>query len=116
MRADVSAAAPRCTAIVDRPYREASAFPAWFVNITDFATGGKRAFTFDVTGYARVSERGLFVFDVDRVISVTGRIGAQTLTSAVGTPMLAALEAGTHRLDLHATIAGESWRLVPTWN
>ena len=44
LRADMRADAPACTAIVDRPYSEASAFPAWFVNITDFATGGTRAF------------------------------------------------------------------------
>jgi hypothetical protein len=116
VRVDMRADAPVCTAIVDGPYQDASAFPAWFVNITDFATAGRRAFTFDVSGYARVSERGLFAIALDRGMNVTGRIGTNPVASTGGTPMLAALEPGTHRLELHATMTGEAWRFVPTWN
>jgi hypothetical protein len=116
VRADMHAKAPTCTAIVDRPYVEASAFPAWFVNITDFASGGKRAFTMALSGYVRVNERGLFVMDVGRGMDVTGRIGSLDVTSTGGRPMLAALDPGTHRIDLRATMMGEDWRLVPTWN
>src|SRR3954466_1886219 len=61
VRADMRSDNPACTAIVDRPYNEASAFPAWFVNLTDFDSGGRRPVTFDLTGYAHVKERGLFV-------------------------------------------------------
>jgi len=113
---DLRADAPACTAIIDRSYAQASAFPAWFVNITDFATGGKRAFALDVSGYARVTARGLFVIEVDRGMTVTGRVGAQAVASKDGAPMLAALEPGTHRLDLRATLTGEAWRFMPTWN
>jgi hypothetical protein len=116
VRADMRAETPSCTAIVDRPYLQASAFPAWFVNITDFASEGKRAFTMAVSGYVRVRERGLFVVDVDRGMDVNGRIGSQDVASRAGTPMLAALDPGTHRIDLHASMTGEAWRLVPTWN
>jgi len=116
VRADMRAEMPSCTAIVDRPYSMASAFPAWFVNITDFASQGKRAFTMALSGYVRVSERGLFVVDVDRGMEVSGRIGSQDVASAVGAPMLAALDPGTHRMDLRAKMTGEAWRLVPTWN
>ena len=114
-RADMRAKSA-CTAIVDRPYLEASAFPAWFVNITDFASGGKRAFMMALSGYVRVKERGLFVIDVDRGMDVAGRIGSQDVASAGGRPMLAALDPGTHRIDLRATMTGEAWRLMPTWN
>ncbi|HET9830473.1 MAG TPA: hypothetical protein VFP91_02135, partial [Vicinamibacterales bacterium] len=116
VRAGMWADAPKCTAIVDRSYSEASAFPAWFVNITDFASTGPRALAFELSGYARVNERGLFVLDVDRGMTVSGRIGSNEVSSHDGTPMLAALDAGTHRLDLRATMTGEAWRLVPTWN
>ena len=116
VRGDMRAEAPACTAIVDRPYAEASAFPAWFVNITDFATSGKRDLSMDVSGYTKVGERGLFVVDVDRDMTVSGRIGSQDVSSADGRPMLATLDAGTHRIDLHAVLTGERWRLVPTWN
>jgi hypothetical protein len=116
VRADWRSDAPRCTAIVDRPYADASAFPAWFVNITDFATSGQRHLTMDVSGYARVGERGLFVMEVGRDMAVTGRIGAEDVSSSDGRPMLAVLDAGVHRLDLHATLVGDRWRLVPTLN
>ena len=116
VRADMRAEVPACTAIVDRPYLEASAFPAWFVNITDFASGGKRAFTMALSGYVRVNERGLFVIDVGRGMDVAGRVGTVDVTSIGGRPMLAALDPGTHRIDLHTTMTGEDWRLVPTWN
>jgi len=116
LRSDWRADSPRCTAIVDRPYGEASSFPAWFVNITDFATSGRRDLTMDVNGYTTVGARGLFVVDVDRDMTVTGRIGTQDVQSTTGKPMLAALEAGTHRIDLHATLTGDRWRMVPTWN
>jgi hypothetical protein len=107
---------PACTAIVDRPYAEASAFPAWFVNITDFASPEKRKIVLDVSGYARVPQRGLFVIEAGEDMTVSGRIGSEDVASTSGTPMLAALDAGTHRIDLHATLTGDRWRLVPTWN
>jgi len=107
---------PACTAVVDRPYAGASAFPAWFVNITDFATAGRRQVVMDLSGYTRVKERGLFVVDVERDMAVTGRIGSQDVRSSAGTPMLAVLDPGTHRIDLHATLTGDRWRFVPTWN
>jgi hypothetical protein len=116
VRADMRADMPACTAIVDRRYSDASAFPAWFVNITDFATSGRRQLAMDVSGYARVSERGLFVMEVGSGMALTGRIGSQEVSSTGGRPMLAALDAGVHRVDLHGTLMGDEWRLVPTFN
>jgi hypothetical protein len=116
VRADWRGDSPRCTAIVDRPYLEASAFPAWFVNITDFATAGRRRLTMAVSGYARVSGRGLFVIETGRDMTVAGRIGPQEVSSADGRPMLATLDAGTHRVDLQATLTGDRWQFVPTLN
>ncbi len=116
VRADMRGDAPACTAIVDRPYEQASAFPAWFVNLTDFAARGRRAVALDVRGYVRVRERGLFVLDVDRGMHVSGSIDEAPLASTDGRPMLTALDPGTHRLDLRAEMSGDAWRLVPTWN
>src|SRR5665213_692197 len=116
MRADWRAGTPVCTAIVDRPYADASAFPAWFVNITDFATSGQRRLAMDVSGYMRVSGRGLLTIALDRDMTLTGRIGSQDVSSVEGRPVLAALDAGTHRIELHATLTGDRWRLLPEWN
>ena len=116
VRADWRADVPACTAIVDRPWPDASSFPAWFVNITDFATSGRRNLTMDVSGYVRAGERGLFVLDVDRDMTVGGRIASQDVSSTGGRPVLAALEAGPQPVDLHAALTGDRWRLVPTLN
>ena len=116
VRADWRADNPACTAIVDRPYADASSFPAWFVNITDFATSGRRDLALDVSGYMRTGERALFVLDVDRDMTVTGRLGSQDVSSTGGRPMMAALDAGPQRISLHATLTGDRWRLAPTLN
>ncbi|HVZ22554.1 MAG TPA: hypothetical protein VG871_15880 [Vicinamibacterales bacterium] len=120
LRAGWRSDAPACTAIIDRPYGETSAFPAWFVNITrnvaDFAESPAAPVVMDISGYASVRRRGLFVVDVDRGMHVTGRIGAQDVSSADGRPMLAVLDAGTHRIALHASLTGDRWRLVPTFD
>jgi hypothetical protein len=116
VRAGWRDASPSCTAIVDRPYASASAFPAWFLNITDMASGTRRGLRMDVNGYVRVKERGRFLIDLDRDMAVDGAIGSTRVTSTQGEPLAAALEAGTHRIDLRVRTTGDRWRFVPTWN
>jgi hypothetical protein len=116
VRAGLRDEAPSCTAIVDRPYGSVSAFPAWFLNITDAASGGQRDLRMDVNGYVRVNESGRLLIDLDRDMAVSGAIGSTTVTSAKGEPVAAALAAGTHRVDLHLQLTGDRWRFVPTWN
>jgi hypothetical protein len=72
VRADWRSAQPECTAIVARPYATASSFPAWFLNVTDFAAAGRRALALDVTGFIRVTTPGQFAVQFDRDMSVTG--------------------------------------------
>ena len=83
VRADWRADAPRCTAIVDRPYATWAAFPAWFVNFTDFLDcpdrvgvrldESSRHFTLEVTGAITVPDAGRFSIDLDRDMVLTGR-------------------------------------------
>ena len=94
VRGDWRAEVPACTAIVDRPYATASAFPAWFVNIVDFGGAGPRAVTLDLTGYARVSESGQFSIELDRDMTATGRIGSAPVSSAGGQTISAPLDPG----------------------
>ncbi len=116
VRAGWRADDPACTAIVDRPYADAASFPAWFVNITDFATGGRRNVTMDVRGEARAGERGLFVIETGRDMALTGRIDAQDVAASGGRPVLTALEPGVHHIELRASLTGAEWRFVPTFN
>jgi hypothetical protein len=116
VRAGWRAASPSCTAVIDRPYTVASAFPAWFVNITDFASSGHRDLAMDVSGYARVDRPGRLSIDLDRDMTMTGTIGSERVSSRDGSTVAAELDAGVHRLDLHARLTGDRWRLVPKWN
>ena len=116
VRAGWRDASPSCTAIVDRPYASASAFPAWFLNITDMVSGTRLGLRMDVDGYVRVKERGRFLIDLDRDMVVDGTIGSTGVTSTQGEPIATTLDAGTHRIDLHVRMAGDRWRFVPTWN
>jgi hypothetical protein len=116
VRAGWRDASPSCTAIVDRPYGSASAFPAWFLNVTDMVSGTRRGLGLDVSGYVRVKEPGRFVIDLERDMAVDGVIGSTGVTSTRGEPLAATLDAGTHRIDLHVRMAGDRWRFVPTWN
>lgn len=107
---------PGCTAIVARGYPTASSFPAWFLNITDFASDGRRSLALDVTGFIRVASAGQFAVELDRDMSVTGRIGGQTIASTAGTAVSVALAAGVHHLDIHAQLTGDRWKFTPLWN
>jgi len=98
VRADIRAAQPACTAIVDRPYATSAAFPAWFTNITGFDKEASTPLTLEVSGYVRSSERGLFAIE-------TG-----------GRPYLTALEPGTHPVKMQMAVTGDGWQLIPTFN
>ncbi len=126
VRADLRADAPACTAIVDRPYGEASAFPAWFANITDSGSGvayemararpAPPPITMDVTGAARVTERGQFSIELGRDMAASGRIGSQAVSSTDGRTMEASLDSGVHAISLHVAFAGDRRKFVPRWN
>jgi hypothetical protein len=115
LRAGWRRAVPACTAIIDRPYATLSAFPAWFLNITDFESRGRRAITLDVSGVVRVNEPGRFGLVLDRDMVVSGHVGEHQITGQRSNVSLP-LEAGTHALQLRARLTGDRWRLMPLWN
>jgi hypothetical protein len=118
VRADWRSETPACTAIVDRAYPDTSAFPAWFRNLlTDFDGSGSRRVAMDITGFARVRQRGLLVLEAGGDMAVQGLIDGREVSASEGRPLMTALEPGTHRLDLHAVFSGvHGWRLAPTFN
>jgi hypothetical protein len=125
LRADWRAETPSCTAIVDRPYSDWSAFPAWFVNITDFVPREDRArrgesaprhFQMDVTGVVTVAGSGRFSIDLGRDMTLDGTIGDAHVSSTDGAPVETPLEAGPHALALRIQMTGDRWRFAPLWN
>ncbi len=126
VRADWRAEAPACTAIIDRPYQTWSAFPAWFVNFTDFLDypdrvgvrldESTRRLSLEVSGAMRVSDAGRFSFDLDRDMVVTGHVDSTSVESSGGIQVAAALDPGVHQLAFHLQMTGDRWKFVPTWN
>lgn len=124
VRADWRSDSPACTAIVDRPYASVSAFPVWFLNITDFvselsaqkANPRPRRMAMDVRGSITVTEAGTFAVALDRDMALSGRIDQAAVSSSEGSPVTMTLAAGVHPIDLHLRLTGDAWRFVPTWN
>jgi hypothetical protein len=106
MRADWRAAAPRCTAIVTKPLREQREFPAWFLNVTSQLKGSADVLM-SARGYVTIaSPRTLDVSTTasNPVLRVDGRTAA----------IPAMVPAGTHAIEIAATLTGGDWRFVPT--
>jgi len=116
VRADWRADVPRCTAIIDRAYDDASAFPAWFTNVVDFIQPGRRDLTMKVSGTLAVEQEGRLTIETSETMAVAGSIGGQPVSAAPGAPIVALLPAGHHPVDLHARMIGQTWRFEPRWN
>lgn len=115
IRADWRAANPRCTAILDRPYRTADAFPAWFMNVLEHLPTPRRPVRMDVTGSITVAESGTLTLDTDETMQVSGRVGDQPIVQTSGRSAPLPLAAGTYPVALHALLA-DQWTFAPLWN
>ena len=116
VRADWRSDTPACTAIFDRPYRTASEFPVWFVNILDQLRPGHRDLSLAVTGSITVREAGTLTLLTGQDMRVTGRIGTADVAADAGRDVAVALGAGTHAISLDVRLIGERWRFMPEWN
>ncbi len=116
VRADWRDATPRCTAILDRPYRARSEFPAWFLNLLNAIRPDANDLALDVEGHVAVDHAGTFVIETGPDMAVDGEIGGASVVAAKGAPILAPLAVGSHAIALHVAIKGERWRFVPLWN
>ncbi len=116
VRADWRADAPVCTAIVDRSYRAAADFPAWWVNLMDFIHPGRPDLALELSGQVRVAEPGTFSLAAAEGMTLTGTVGREPVTAAPGESLAVPLGAGIHGVALHATLSGDQWSLMPLWN
>jgi hypothetical protein len=116
LRADWSADAPRCTAILDRAYRSRSEFPTWFVNLLNTIRPNAGELTLDVAGHLEVDRPGTFVVETGEDMIVDGQVGGARVSAADGAQILLQLAGGSHAIQLHVASRGERWRFVPLWN
>ena len=116
IRADWRAESPTCTAILDRPYRSADEFPAWFLNVLDQLRPGRRDISMAVSGAITVPDAGSLVIRTGEDMRVRGRIGNTDVETDRGGDIRVSLAPGTYAMSLDAQLTGDRWRLVPEWN
>jgi hypothetical protein len=115
VRANWRTGNPQCSAIVDRPFENRAAFPAWFVNLTDYEPEAQRALTLDLTGDLRARENGTFALQVGTGMHLEGTIDSVPLDTRTGRAE-ARLVPGVHHLTAHSSLSGDGWKLLPLWN
>jgi len=118
LRADWRADRPKCSAIVTRPYDDIQRFPAWFFNLPpdndswpspqDRPPGA--TLLMHVRGYLEAPHAGVLRIDtgpdMKSTIAVDGRaVDAESRVAE-----------GVHTIDIDATMTGDRWQLMPTWN
>ena len=118
LRADWHAASPTCSAIMTRSYDELRDFPASFFNLPpdndswpapqDRPPGATTAMR--VRGYLEAHAPGVLQIDTGPDVQATVALDGESLRGPV------AVAAGVHAVNIDATLTGDRWRLVPTWN
>jgi hypothetical protein len=107
VRADWRAPRPQCTAILTRPLGMQTAFPAWYLNVTDLMLGG-RDFTMTVRGWITIPEARTLTVEIDRDVQFSGLVGGAALGAGPLT-----LPPGSHYLDATLRLTGNAWRFEP---
>ncbi|HUQ86884.1 MAG TPA: hypothetical protein VM096_04940 [Vicinamibacterales bacterium] len=124
VRADWRSAAPQCSAIMTRPYREFREFPVWFFNMppTDHnlpAPEDRPPYaTFDMTasGYFDVPSRAELIVETGETMQTTLIVDGSVVAADDPTRHQALLEAGRHFVQVKATMTGSRWTFVPLLN
>ena len=116
LRADWRAIRPRCTAILDRPYRSSTEFPVWFLNILDTIRPGRNDLALEIGGHVTVQDAGNLEFQFGRDTRASGHVDDVPVSSNDGEPIVLRIPKGTHAVDLELELKGDQWRFVPLWN
>src|SRR5262249_34900676 len=120
VRADWRDADPACAAIMTRGYRRLEEVPVWFFNLP--AADGRLPQGGDippdttarivVSGSLTAARGGVF-----RLATTPGVAATATIDGRAGAaPDGVALDPGSHRIVIDATLTGDRWRLLPMWN
>jgi hypothetical protein len=115
VRADWRAESPQCTAILDRSYASTREFPAWFVNLVNAIRPDRADVSMALSGYVRVSDSGTFVLPIGEGMQVSAAIDGAPVASEQGA-ITASLAPGAHAIQVNASLRGDRWQLLPTWN
>ena len=124
VRADWRSAAPQCSAILTRPYREFKEFPVWFFNMppTDnnlpVAEDRPPYATLDmtVTGYLHADDPGEIIIETGETMATTMVIDGRVIEPSGPSRHQVAIERGRHFVQVKSHLTGNRWTFVPLWN
>jgi hypothetical protein len=121
VRADWRAAAPQCSAILTRPYREFKEFPVWFFNMppTDnnlpVADDRPPYVTFDmsVIGYFHADAPEELSFETGPSMQTSVLVDGRTADVMTGTRYQFNVDPGPHFIEVRSRMTGNQWRFEP---
>jgi hypothetical protein len=124
VRADWRSPAPRCSAVMTRPYPSIDRFPIWFYNLPpavleEPATEADRpprvTLKFALSGFLNVRQPGVFQLGAGEDVRASGRLDGVEVSSevlAAGLPV----PPGDHYIAIEGDLRDSGWRLTPAWN
>jgi hypothetical protein len=123
-RADWWSPAPRCSAILARPYKEYKQFPVWFFNMPpadhNLPTADDRppytTFEMIVSGYLHAGAPGELIIESGETMQTALVIDGRTIDPVAPSRHQTMVEAGRHAIQVRSQMTGNRWTLVPLWN
>jgi len=124
VRADWLSEAPRCSAIITRPYREYREFPAWFFNLPPADHNLPQladrppyaSFDMTVSGYLHAEERGELIVETGESMTTELVIDGAAVSVVSPSRSQVVIEPGRHSVQIKSRITGNRWSFVPLWN
>jgi hypothetical protein len=118
LRANWRDADPACSAIMTRSYHELNEFPVWFFNLPPDSESWPGPLDRPPGATTRMTVRGFLNADRPGVLRIVMSEDVAAVTSIDGETKNGDMEIdpGIHRIGVDATLRGDDWQLVATWN
>lgn len=124
VRVDWRSPAPRCSAILTRPYREFKEFPVWFFNLPPADGNLPRLedrppfaeLDMTVSGYLQTAERGELILETGNTMTTTLVIDGQAIAPVHPSRHQVVIEPGRHNIHIKSHLTNSRWTFVPLWN
>jgi hypothetical protein len=124
VRADWLEDAPKCSAILTRPYREFKEFPVWFFNMPpadhNLPGPGDRppgaALDMTVAGYLHAGAPGELIIESGETMSTTMVVDGHEVDAVGPSRHQVVIEQGRHFVQIKSRLTGNRWAFVPLWN
>lgn len=123
-RADWRSPDPNCSAVMTRGYPEFKKFPAWFFNLppadANLPGPGDRPpnakVEMSVLGFLDARSAGVLEVAIGRWMDMTLIVGGRPADRTGPLTYRIELDPGLHFIQANASVTGNEWRFMPSWN